>query len=126
MRFRFSLVSITLACASLMSPSSALAATPDEAVTGIANTFFGKAFVADWSGIESGVLASLKALNVTAALPAAPCPAHPWRAVSERTAGPTRALRPHIQVRDTYQLRLDNTLPKRDPRDRDPGVGGCR
>lgn len=30
------------------------------------------------------------------------------------------------QVQDTYQLRLDNTLPKRDPRDRDPGVGGCR
>jgi hypothetical protein len=30
------------------------------------------------------------------------------------------------QVRDVYELRLDNTLPKRDPRDRDPGVGGCR
>lgn len=30
------------------------------------------------------------------------------------------------QVQDTYQLRFDNTLPKRDPRDRDPGVGGCR
>ncbi len=30
------------------------------------------------------------------------------------------------QVQDTYELRLDNTLPKRDPRDRNPGVGGCR
>ncbi len=30
------------------------------------------------------------------------------------------------QVQDTYELRLDNTLPKRDPRDRDPGVGGCQ
>ncbi|MGC4055480.1 MAG: hypothetical protein QM757_42180 [Paludibaculum sp.] len=30
------------------------------------------------------------------------------------------------QVQDTYELRLDNTLPKRDPRDRDPGVAGCR
>lgn len=30
------------------------------------------------------------------------------------------------QVQDTYQLRLDNTLPARDPRDRDPGVAGCR
>jgi len=30
------------------------------------------------------------------------------------------------QVQDTYQLRLDNTLPARDPRDRDPGVGGCK
>ncbi len=30
------------------------------------------------------------------------------------------------QVRDTYGLRLDSTLPKRDPRDRDPGVGGCK
>ena len=30
------------------------------------------------------------------------------------------------QVQDTYELRLDATLPKRDPRDRDPGVNGCR
>ena len=29
------------------------------------------------------------------------------------------------QVQDTYELRLDDTLPKRDPRDRDPGVNGC-
>jgi hypothetical protein len=30
------------------------------------------------------------------------------------------------QVQDGYELRLDGTLPKRDPRDRDPGVNGCR
>jgi hypothetical protein len=30
------------------------------------------------------------------------------------------------QAQDAYELRLDNTLPKRDPRDRDPGVNGCR
>lgn len=30
------------------------------------------------------------------------------------------------RVQDAYELRLDNTLPKRDPRDRDPGVAGCR
>jgi hypothetical protein len=30
------------------------------------------------------------------------------------------------QVQDTYELRLDGTLPTRDPRDRDPGVSGCR
>jgi hypothetical protein len=30
------------------------------------------------------------------------------------------------QVQDSYGLRLDNTLPKRDPRDRDPGVAGCK
>lgn len=30
------------------------------------------------------------------------------------------------QVQDAYELRLDNTLPKRDPRDRDPGVAGCQ
>jgi hypothetical protein len=30
------------------------------------------------------------------------------------------------QVQDEYELRLDNTLPKRDPRDRDTGVGGCQ
>ncbi len=29
------------------------------------------------------------------------------------------------QVADTYELRLDGTLPARDPRDRDPGVNGC-
>ncbi len=28
-------------------------------------------------------------------------------------------------VQDTYELRLDNTLPARDPRDRNPGTGGC-
>jgi hypothetical protein len=30
------------------------------------------------------------------------------------------------QVQDTYELRLDNTLPERGERDRDPGTGGCR
>ena len=30
------------------------------------------------------------------------------------------------QAQDTYMLRLDGTLPPRDPRDRDPGVGGCQ
>jgi hypothetical protein len=29
------------------------------------------------------------------------------------------------QVSDAYELRLDGTLPPRDPRDRNPGVGGC-
>jgi hypothetical protein len=29
------------------------------------------------------------------------------------------------QVADTYELRLDGTLPARDPRDRNPGVNGC-
>lgn len=29
-------------------------------------------------------------------------------------------------VADSYALRLDGTLPPRDPRDRDPGVGGCQ
>jgi hypothetical protein len=29
-------------------------------------------------------------------------------------------------VQDSYVLRLDGTLPPRDPRDRDPGVNGCR
>ena len=30
------------------------------------------------------------------------------------------------QVQDAYELRLDGSLPVRDPRDRDPGVNGCR
>lgn len=29
------------------------------------------------------------------------------------------------QVQDTYELRLDGTLPTRDPRDRNPGSNGC-
>lgn len=30
------------------------------------------------------------------------------------------------RVQDSYELRLDATTPGRDPRDRDPGVNGCR
>jgi len=30
------------------------------------------------------------------------------------------------QIQDAYELRLDATLPNRDPRDRDPGMNGCR
>jgi hypothetical protein len=30
------------------------------------------------------------------------------------------------QVQDTYELRLDGSQPRRDPRDRAPGVGGCQ
>jgi hypothetical protein len=30
------------------------------------------------------------------------------------------------RVQDSYALRLDGSLPSRDPRDRDPGVNGCR
>ena len=29
------------------------------------------------------------------------------------------------QVQESYVLRLDGTLPTRDPRDRDPGENGC-
>jgi hypothetical protein len=30
------------------------------------------------------------------------------------------------QIQDAYDLRLDASLPKRDPRDRDPAVSGCK
>ncbi len=30
------------------------------------------------------------------------------------------------RVQDAYELRLDGSLPTRDPRDRNPGVGGCQ
>jgi hypothetical protein len=30
------------------------------------------------------------------------------------------------QVQDSYELRLDASLPRRDARDRDPGIGGCK
>jgi len=29
------------------------------------------------------------------------------------------------QAQDSYALRIDGTLPARDPRDRNPGTGGC-
>lgn len=29
------------------------------------------------------------------------------------------------QVQDSYELRLDGSLPARDPRDRNPGANGC-
>jgi hypothetical protein len=30
------------------------------------------------------------------------------------------------QIQDAYELRLDASLPKREARDRDPGVNGCK
>ena len=53
-----------------------------------------------------------------------------WYAVTSASTKPVM-LRQSLrldgkQVQDSYELRLDNTLRKRDPRDRDPGVGGCR
>jgi hypothetical protein len=53
-----------------------------------------------------------------------------WYTVKGATSHPVM-LRQSIrydgnQVQDSYELRLDNTLPKRDPSDRDPGVGGCQ
>lgn len=30
-----------------------------------------------------------------------------------------------VQVSDNYELRFDGSLPARDPRDRNPGTGGC-
>jgi len=53
-----------------------------------------------------------------------------WYGVTGATAKPVMLLQSiridGKQVQDGYALRLDNTLPKRDPRDRDPGVSGCR
>ena len=31
-----------------------------------------------------------------------------------------------LRLQDSYELRLDGTLPARDARDRNPGVNGCR
>jgi hypothetical protein len=54
---------------------------------------------------------------------------HNWYRVSSAKTQPVM-LRQSIrrdgnQVQDSYALRLDGTLPARDPRDRDPGLGGC-
>lgn len=52
-----------------------------------------------------------------------------WYALSGATTHPAN-IRQSIRydgsrVQDAYELRLDATLPPRDPRDRNPGVGGC-
>lgn len=52
-----------------------------------------------------------------------------WYALTSATTRPAN-LRQSIrydgrQVQDAYELRLDGTLPPRDPRDRNPGTAGC-
>ncbi len=52
-----------------------------------------------------------------------------WYALSSAATHPAN-IRQSIrydgnQVQDAYELRLDGTLPPRDPRDRNPGAGGC-
>ena len=53
-----------------------------------------------------------------------------WYSVTGPTTKPVMLLQSiridGKQVQDGYAIRLDNSLPKRDPRDRDPGVSGCR
>lgn len=53
-----------------------------------------------------------------------------WYSVTGATTKPVMLLQSiridGKQAQDGYAIRLDNTLPKRDPRDRDPGVSGCR
>ncbi len=55
---------------------------------------------------------------------------HNWYRVSSARTRPVMVLQSIRYegnlVQDTYWLRLDGTLPARDPRDRDPGVNGCR
>ena len=53
-----------------------------------------------------------------------------WYAVTGANTRPAM-LRQSIRyegnrVQDSYELRLDGTLPTRDPRDREPGVNGCK
>ncbi|MEZ5401359.1 MAG: hypothetical protein R2729_16940 [Bryobacteraceae bacterium] len=53
-----------------------------------------------------------------------------WYAITSAKSHPAM-LRQSIRyegamTQESYELRLDGTLPKRDPRDRDPGVAGCR
>lgn len=55
---------------------------------------------------------------------------HSWYSVTGNATKPVMLLqsirRDGRQLQDGYAIRLDNTLPKRDPRDRDPGVSGCK
>ncbi|HEX3320069.1 MAG TPA: hypothetical protein VHR84_05170 [Terriglobales bacterium] len=53
-----------------------------------------------------------------------------WYAVTSAKTKPVMLLQSirvdGKQLQDGYAIRFDNTLPKRDPRDRDPGVNGCK
>ena len=53
-----------------------------------------------------------------------------WYSVTSATTRPVllkQFLRLDGQrIQDAYELRLDNILTKRDPRDRDPGANGCK
>lgn len=53
-----------------------------------------------------------------------------WYSVTDSATKPVMLLQSirieGKQLQDGYAIRLDNTLPKRDPRDRDPGVSGCK
>ena len=54
---------------------------------------------------------------------------HIWYSVTSSATGPVMVLQSirhdGNNVQDGYALRLDGTLPARDPRDRNPGSGGC-
>jgi hypothetical protein len=54
---------------------------------------------------------------------------HMWYSLESRGTRPAMILQSIMyqgnNVSDSYQLRLDGTLPPRDPRDRNPGSGGC-
>lgn len=54
---------------------------------------------------------------------------HMWYSATSAATRPVMVLQAirydGNNVQDTYELRLDGTLPARDPRDRNPGVGGC-
>lgn len=54
---------------------------------------------------------------------------HNWYSVTSAGTRPVMVLQAirfeGNQVQDSYEVRLDGTLPARDPRDRNPGVNGC-
>jgi len=79
------------------------------------------------------LLAALRGLGLTLQLvrcgPVYTQSINNWYRVSGATTRPVM-LRQSLrldgrQVQDSYELRLDASLPARDPRDRDPGVAGC-
>lgn len=54
---------------------------------------------------------------------------HMWYSATSAATRPVMVLQAirydGNNVQDTYEVRLDGTLPARDPRDRNPGVAGC-
>ena len=110
-------------CALMLPPAAQPAGKPEDEVASVIKTILGKNFVLDWNGIE-------KKVRLARCGPVYTESTNNWYAITSPKTQPAM-LQQSIryegnQVQDAYAVRFDGTLPARDPRDREPGVGGCR